>query len=68
VYSALTNPNLLMNPTLTAFAQAARFSSNNLPYTLNAQAQNCLTIYFNLSIAQGSPAFADVYLIGMGLT
>lgn len=58
-YSALTNANLLMQPTLTAFALTARFSANNL--TNNE-------IYFALTAAQGAPATADIYLVGIDLS
>lgn len=59
VYSTLTGPNLLLNPTRTAFAQTARFSSANLPD---------LAIYLSLTTAQGVPVTADVYLVGIDLT
>lgn len=59
VYSALTGANLLMQPTLTAFALAARFSAANLP---TAQ------IVFSLTTPQGSACFADIYLVGIDLT
>lgn len=59
VYTALTGPNLLLNPTLTAFALSARFSVANLPD---------LAIYLSLTTPQGVPATADVYLIGIDLT
>ncbi len=59
VYSALTGPNLLMQPTLTAFAQAARFSVANLPDR---------TIYFSLTTPQGFPVTADIYAVGIDLS
>lgn len=59
VYSALTGSNLLMQPTLTAFALAARFSASLL--TANQ-------IFFSLTTPQGVPCTADVYLIGVDLT
>ena len=59
VYSALTGLNLLMQPTLTAFALAARFSSVNLPNS---------AIYFSLTTPQGQTAPVDVYLIGVDLS
>lgn len=58
VYSALTTDLLLMQPTLTAYALAQRFSRTQLPNWM---------IYLSLSIAQGSPATADVYLLGVEL-
>ena len=64
-YSALTNKNLLMQPTLTAFAQAARFSSTNLG---TFSTSGSLTIYLSLTTTQGAAATADVYLVGMDLT
>lgn len=59
VYTALTGANLLMQPTLTAFALAARFSAANLP---TAQ------IVFSLTTPQGTPCFADIYIVGIDLS
>lgn len=59
VYSALTGPNLLMQPTLTAFALAARFSASLLIAN---------QIFFSLTTPQGVPCNADIYLIGVDLT
>jgi hypothetical protein len=67
-YSALTGPDLLMQPTLTSFAQTARLSANNLPLLQNANGQYGLTVYLSLTTGQGFPATADVYLIGIDLT
>lgn len=58
-YAALTGLNLLLQATLTAFAQAARFSSALLPDS---------AIYLSLTTAQGQAAPADVYLIGIDLS
>ena len=68
VYSALTSANLLMQPTLSSFAQSARFSSANLGLSLVANGQNGLTVYLSLTTAQGSSATADVYLVGIDLS
>jgi hypothetical protein len=70
VYSALTSPNLLMQPTISAFGQAARFSSANLPQLLNSNGQYCLAIYLSLSTAQSTlgTVTADVYLLGVDLS
>lgn len=59
VYSLLTGPTLLLQATLTTFAQRARFSIANLPDQ---------TIYLSLTTPQGAPATADVYLIGIDLS
>ncbi len=59
VYSALTNANLLMQATLTAFANSARFSTANL--TANQ-------IFFSLTTPQGVARSADIYAIGVDLT
>ena len=58
-YAALTNPNLLLNATLTAFALAARFSAANLIAN---------QIFLSLTTPQGAAANADVYAIGIDLT
>jgi hypothetical protein len=58
-YSALTGASLLMSPTLTAFALSARFSSALLPTS---------QIVFSLTTPQGTPCYADIYLIGIDLT
>lgn len=60
VYSALTGANLLLNPTLTAFALAARFSS---PAVLTNN-----QIVFSLTTPQGALATADIYAVGIDLT
>ncbi len=59
VYTALTGGNLLMQATLTAFANSARFSSALL--TANQ-------LFFSLTTAQGLPTNADIYAIGVDLT
>ncbi len=59
VYSALTGANLLMQATLTAFANSARFSSALL--TANQ-------IFFSLTTPQGVACNADIYAIGVDLT
>lgn len=59
VYTTLTNSNLLLSLTRTAFAQSARFSANLLVNN---------TIYFSLTTPQGVPANADIYLIGIDLS
>lgn len=58
-YSALTDDDVLMSPTLTAFAQTARFSRANLPDW---------AIYLSLTTGQVIPATADVFLIGIDLS
>ena len=55
VYSALTTSLLLMNPTLTSYAQTNRFSRTQLADW---------AIYFALTIAQGADCTADIYLLG----
>lgn len=67
-YAALTSPDLLMQPALTAFAQSARFSQNNLTTTLNADNLASLEIFFALSVPQGVSASADIYVLGVDLT
>lgn len=67
-YSSLTNSNQLLQTTLTAYAQTARFSSNNLPLTLGPNSQEVLEIFFNLTTPQGAPATADIYLVGIDLS
>ncbi len=59
VYTALTGPNLLMQATLTAFANSARFS----PSLLNAN-----QLFFSLTTPQGIACNADIYAIGVDLT
>jgi hypothetical protein len=58
-YTALTGANLLMQPTLTAFALSARFSSALLTSS---------QIFFSLTTPQGVPANADIYAVGIDLT
>lgn len=68
-YSALTSPDLLLPLTLTAFANTARFSSNNLPLILGPNSQNVLEIFFSLTTAQGvMPCTADIYVLGIDLS
>ena len=59
VYSSLTDPDLLLQATLTAFAQTARFSSANLPDG---------RIYLSLTTGEPLPTTADVYAIGIDLS
>ena len=59
VYSSLTTANLLLNATLTAFANSARFSTALLPTS---------QIIFSLTTPQGAPATADIYVIGVDLS
>lgn len=68
VYSSLTTANLLLQATLTAFANTARFSSNNLSLLPNINNLQSLAVYLALTTPQSAPATADVYLIGMDLT
>jgi hypothetical protein len=67
-YAVLTSAALYINPVLTPFGLAARFSSANLPLVLAAAGQYALAIYLSLTTAQGAPATADVYAIGIDLT
>ena len=57
-YSTLTAATLLMNTTLTAYAQAQNFSRTQL---------EDWAIYLSLTTAQGVAATADVYLLGIEL-
>lgn len=59
VYSALTATDLLLQATLSSFAQSARFSRDNLPDW---------AIYLSLTTPEGVAALADVYLLGIDLT
>jgi len=54
-YSALTANTLLMNATLTAYAQAQFFSRTQLADW---------AIYLSLTTPQGSDALANIYLLG----
>lgn len=67
-YSSLTNTNLLLMATLTAYAQTARLSSSNLPLLLGANNQNALGFYFALSTPQSVAATADIYALGIDLS
>jgi hypothetical protein len=67
VYSALTDADQLLNPTLTAFAQDTRLSLSNLGH-LPGDTSGSLVIYFNLTTPQGAIANADIYLLGIDLT
>ncbi len=67
-YSTLTGADLLLSATLTAFAQTERFSSNNLPFALNANGQYGLALFFALTTAQGVQASADIYVEGLDLS
>jgi len=68
VYTTLIGANLLLNATLTAFANTARFSSANLPLVLGPNNAYALAIYFSLPTAQGAAATADIYLTGIVLS
>lgn len=59
VYSTLTASTLLLNATLTAYANAQRFSRTQLPDW---------AIYLSLTTPQGGAATADVYVIGIELS
>lgn len=67
VYSALTGANLLLDATLSAFAQSARFSTSNLGF-LAGDTSGSLAIYFSLTVPQGAICTADIYLTGLDLT
>lgn len=58
VYTTLTASTLLMNATLSAYAQAQRFSRTQLVDW---------SVYFSLTTPQGSVAYADIYLLGIEL-
>lgn len=57
-YSALTTSSLLMNATLTAYAQAQYFSRNQLADW---------ALYFSLTTPQGAAAVASIFLLGIEL-
>lgn len=57
-YSTLSGQNLLMNATLTAYAQAQMFSRFQLVDW---------TVYFSLTTALGADATADIYVLGIEL-
>lgn len=59
LYSALTANDLLMQPTLTAFALSALFTRANLPDW---------AIYFALTTGQALPTTASIYAIGIDLS
>lgn len=67
-YSTLVTANLLLQPTLTNFANTARFSSANLPVVVGANGMAGLAIYFSLTTANGNVANADIYAVGIDLT
>jgi len=58
-YATLTGPDLLLYLTLTAYAQSARFSLNNLPAN---------RLYFSLTTGQPAAASADLYVVGIDLS
>ena len=62
-YSVLSNSSLLLWMTLSSFGQNTRFSSANL-----GNIAGFLNIWFSLTTAQGAPATADIYAIGLDLT
>ena len=62
-YSALTDNNQLMLPTLAAFGSGTRFSARNL-----GSIGGLLTIWFSLTTPQGVAATADIYLSALDLT
>ncbi len=59
VYSTLTTSLLLLNATLSSYAQAQRFSRTQLPDW---------AIYLALTTPQGAAATADVYIKGVELS
>ena len=58
VYSALTTNTLLMQPTLSSYAQQQYFSRSQLPDW---------AVYLSLTTPQGGAALANVYLLGIEL-
>jgi hypothetical protein len=58
VYTALTSSSLLMNATLTAYAQAQYFTRTQLANW---------AVYFALTTAQGVNCIANIYLLGIEL-
>lgn len=62
-YAGLTTSQILTTPMLTAFGQNTRFSSVNL-----GTIAGFLNIWFSLTTAQGAPASADIYLLGVDLS
>lgn len=62
-YSMLTNNSLILYATLSSFGQNTRFSSANL-----GSIAGFLGIWLSLTTAQGLPATADIYLIGIDLS
>ena len=66
-YASLTTANLLLACTIAATPLVTRYSSANLPVT-TILGLNYLTIYLSLTSPQGTPATADVYLLGFNLT
>ncbi len=67
-YTALTGATIYMNPFLSTYGQTTRFSSTNLPLVLSSNNQYALSFYLSLTTAQGTPATADVYVVGIDLT
>jgi hypothetical protein len=62
-YAALTSSSVILNPTLAGTAGATRFSALNLGLI-----GNLMQIWFSLSMGQGQPGVADIYLLGIDLT
>jgi hypothetical protein len=58
VYSTLTAAFKLLNPTLASFGSTTVFDSTIL---------TAFSIYFALSVAQGAPCTADIYVCGIVL-
>lgn len=58
VYSTLTGTTLLLNPTLTSYANT---------HALDSTLLTSFSIYFALSVAQGAACTADIYLMGLVL-
>ncbi len=54
VFSALTSPSLLLNPTIAATPLITRFT--------------IATVFLSLTTAQGSAATCDIYIVGVDLT
>lgn len=55
-YSSLTTASILLNPTLTSFANTTAFTASNL---------TAFSIYFSLTTGQGVAAVADIFLVGI---
>lgn len=62
-YAGLTTSQTLQQAMLTAFGQNTRLSSVNL-----GTIAGYMNIWFSLTTAQGAPASADIYLLGVDLS